>query len=472
MSGLFTTLRSSAAALNAQSQAISIAGNNIANVNNPNYAEESANFNSLGMVQTASGPESLGMSVTVSSNRSAVLDGMVRQENSLTAGFTAQQNLFQQAQAALGENITSTSTSGTASTATDSGLGTALNSFFNAFSALAANPTDSGAKESLVEQAGVLTDRFQEVSQNLSQVQANATASVNSDVTSANSLLQNIATLNSQIASFEVGDPGSAVDLRDQREGDLEQLASLVPVTVTEDAQGEDTVTAATAASPGSVTLVSQGTVSNTLSYSSGQLLAGTAVLSATSGSMAGTIASSVGGVQTLMDNLDSLAKQIVTAVNATYNPSNTTGGNFFLSSALTAGTIAVDPHLTATSLAAGAATGAAGDNSIALAVSNLANQSFSTSGGDVINGTLGQYYANAASGIGQALDTANTQVTDQTNVQTIVNNQRASASGVSLDQEMSNLMTFQQAYQASAEVFQSVNSMLSDLLSTLASVT
>src|SRR6185312_4788460 len=98
-----------------------------------------------------------------------------------------------------------------------------------------------------------------------------------------------------------VGDPGSAVDLRDQREGDLEQLASLVPVTVTEDAQGEDTVTAATGSSPGSVTLVSQGTVPNSLSYSGGQLLAGAAALSVTSGSMAGTIAASGGGVQTLI---------------------------------------------------------------------------------------------------------------------------------------------------------------------------
>ncbi|HVW19582.1 MAG TPA: flagellar hook-associated protein FlgK [Opitutaceae bacterium] len=470
MSGLFTTLRSSAASLNAQSQAIAIAGNNIANVNNPNYAEESANFLSLGMVQTASGAESLGMKVTLSSNRSTVLDGMVRQENSLTSGFTAQQDLFQQAQAALGENITSSSTGGTASTATDSGLGTALNAFFNAFSALAANPTDSGAKEALVQQAGVLTDRFQEVSQNLTQVQANADASVSSSVTAANNLLQNIASLNAQIASFEVNDPGSAVDLRDQREGDLEQLSSLLPITVTEDAQGEDTITAATGSSPGSVTLVSQGTVPNSLSYSGGQLLAGTTALAVSSGSMAGTIAASTGGVQTLIGNLNTLAKQIVTAVNATYNPSNTSGGNFFLSTGITAGAIAVDPNLTSATLTAGS--GAAGDNSIALAVSKLANRAFATSGGDVLNGTLSQYYANTASGIGQALDTANTQVTDQTNVQTIVNNQRASASGVSLDQEMSNLMSFQQAYQASAEVFQTINSLLSDLMSTLTSLT
>lgn len=460
MSGLLTTLNSAASALDAQSQAIAITGNNIANASNPNYAEETPEFQTLGMVQTSEGPASEGLSVTVSQNVNAALNQMVQLQDSLTSGYTAEQGIYQEAQAALGETVSSSG-----STTSESGLSSALTAFFNAFSALAADPTDEAQQETLVEQAGVLTDRFQSISQNLSQVQSGASSEVAAGVTQANNLLQQIASLNSQIASFEVNAPGSAVDLRNQREGDLEQLAQLMPIGVQENSQGEDTVTTP-AAGGGSVTLVSNGTVPNALSFSGGSLLAGTTALDPTSGSMAGTIAASSGAVQTLIDNLNSLAGQIVTSVNAAYNPTNAAGGNFFASSGTTAATIALDPNLTASSVTAG--TGAAGDNSIATAVANLANQTFSTSGGDAIDGTFTDFYGNAVSSIGQALDTANANVTEQTNVQTIVSNQRASASGVSIDQEMSNLMTYQKAYQASAEVFQMVNSMLDYLVNDL----
>jgi flagellar hook-associated protein 1 FlgK len=463
MAGLFSLLGSTAAALNAQSAAINVTGNNIANVNNPDYARESVDIADSGEVATPDGDVSTGMSVTVEQQRDSVLDSMVQQEASLTSGFTAQQSLLSAAQAALGENITDNTTStGTAASATNSGLSAAVDDFFNAFESVAAAPTDTGEVQSLVQQAGVLTSRFQEVDANLAEVQTDGDAQVTSGVQTANGLLQQIAQLNTQIGTLEAGAPGSAVDLRDQREGALEQLAALVPVTATEDAHGELSITA-TDASGGSVDLVSQGTVTNSLAYTGGALQAGTTTLGVASGSLQGTITASTGAVQTLRDNLNTLAQQMVTSVNAAYNPSGTPGGDFFDPSGTTAGTIALDSNLTANTFTAG--TGAAGDNSIAVAVANVANQNFSTAGGDAITGTISAYYGGAVSGIGQALDTANTQVTDQTNVQTIVTNQRASVSGVSIDEEMSNLMTYQRAYQASSEVLQVVSDMLSSLI-------
>jgi flagellar hook-associated protein 1 FlgK len=183
---------------------------------------------------------------------------------------------------------------------------------------------------------------------------------------------------------------------------------------------------------------------------------------------MQGTLTASSGAVQALRSSLDQLASQIVTAVNAAYNPTNTAGGNFFAASGTTAGTIAVDPSLTAATLVAGP--GGSGDNSTALAVAGVANQVFSTANGDAIDGTITQSYAGAVAGIGEAVSTANSAVTDQTSVQTVITNERASVSGVSLDQEMSDLVTYQQAYQASSEVFQVVDNMLSTLMTDLAS--
>jgi flagellar hook-associated protein 1 FlgK len=71
-----------------------------------------------------------------------------------------------------------------------------------------------------------------------------------------------------------------------------------------------------------------------------------------------------------------------------------------------------VSSSLTASNLAAG--TGAAGDNSVALAIAGLANQTFSTGGGDSINGTIGQYYAGVVTGLGQTLSNVDNQVTNE----------------------------------------------------------
>jgi flagellar hook-associated protein 1 FlgK len=468
MSGLLGTLGAAATSLEIQSEAISVVSNNIANVNNPEYSEETAQVSNLGTVDTEEGPVSMGLTVDVSQDRSSVLDQMVQEQGSLVSGFTAQQGILQQAQAALGENITSASSTSTdSSTQSESGLSSSIDAFFNSFENLAANPTSQGAKETVVSQAGVLTDRFQEVDQNLAQTQSNADSQVASGVTSANTLLQQVATLNSEIASANAIEPGSASGLIDQREGALEQLAALIPVSVQQDAKGEDTVTAA-AAGGGTVALVADASVSNPLSYSGGTLSAGSTALDPSSGSLAGAITAGTGAVQTLRTSLDALASQIVTSVNAAYNPNGTPGGNFFSASGTTAGTISLDSGLTSASLQSG--TGSAGDNSLATAVANVANQQFSTSAGDPIDGTIDGFYSGAVSAIGQAVDTANTQVTDQTNVQTIVDNQRSSYSGVSLNDEMSKLMTYQTAYQASSELFATINNMLSAIITDLTS--
>jgi len=469
MSGLFGALSATSTALDAQSQAISVANNNIANINNPNYSEETVSYTDLPSVDTPEGLQSTGISTTVQQTRSNVLDTMVRQEASLTSGLSSEQSLLQQAQASLGEDVTNSSTSatsGSTSSTGTSGLSAALNDFFNAFQSYAANPTDSSQSQTVVQQAGVLSDRFQEIDQNLAQVQTDAGQQATADVGTANGLLQQVAQLNGEIASAEIGDPGSALALRDQREGDLEQLAGIMPISVTQNARGEDQVTA-TDTSGNPVTLVSNATVSNTLSISAGGVVsAGSTALGLSSGSIQGEISASTGAVQTLRTSLNQLAQQIVTSVNAAYNPSSNSGGDFFASGGTTASTIAVDPALTATTLTAG--TGAAGDNSIALAVANVVNQKFSTAGGDAINGTLTQFYSGAVSAIGQSVSSVTTQSTNQSAVQTLIVNQRQSVSGVSVDQEMSNLMTYQRAFQASSEVFQVINTLLSDVVTNL----
>ncbi len=174
--------------------------------------------------------------------------------------------------------------------------------------------------------------------------------------------------------------------------------------------------------------------------------------------------------MQALRDSLDQLANQLVTSVNAVYNPTGTTG-NFFDPSGTTAGTISLAAGLTAANLKASDG-GAAGDNTIALGVAQLANQQFSTAGGDQIDGTFSGFYANSVSGFGQTLAGVNAQVTDQNNIQTLVTNQRDAVSGVSLDEEMADLLKYQRSFQASSQVFQTVDNLIDEVVNHLGTLT
>jgi flagellar hook-associated protein 1 FlgK len=469
MVGLYASLDQTVSALNAESVAINVTGTNLSNVNNPNYSREVVDLGSLGTVQTPEGAESMGLTALgVSQIRSSILDAQVRNSDSSTSYYNTLQSAYEQAQAALGQTVSSTTSE---SASSNSGLASAINGFFNAFQSYAADPTDTGQQQAVLEAANILTSQMQSTDQNLSQVQGGLASQVTSNVSSANGLLSDVAKLNGQIAQFESGSPGSAVALRDQREADLEELAGYLPITVTEGATGEDQVsTTDTSGNP--VVLVNNATVTGPITSSGSQISAGnpSTVLGVTTGSIQASIDASNNGVQGLRDSLDELASQLVTSVNAAYNPSGT-GNNFFASSGTTAGTISVDPSLTSSNLQAGSS-GNTGDNTVALAIANLANQTFSTSGGDQIDGTFGGFYNNSVSGFGQTLAGVNDQATNESNIQNLVTTQRSSLSGVSLDEEMANLLMYQRSYQASSQVFQTIDSLIDTTVNSLGTVT
>jgi len=156
----------------------------------------------------------------------------------------------------------------------------------------------------------------------------------------------------------------------------------------------------------------------------------------------------------------------MVTSVNAAYNPTATAGEDFFDSTGLTAGTIALRSGLTAATLVAG--TGAAGDNTLAVAVAALATTAFSIGAGDTFDGTFSQFYSRSVSDLGQALATATSRASDQDKIQQLVRNQRDAVSGVSMDEEMADLVKYQRAFQASSRVFSVVDELLDTVVNRL----
>ena len=95
----------------------------------------------------------------------------------------------------------------------------------------------------------------------------------------------------------------------------------------------------------------------------------------------------------------------------------------------------------------------APGDNTIALQVSKLRG------------GAADNAYANLVARIGGDVRTANQQ---QATTQALVdsaNDRRQSASGVSMDEEMTNMVRFQRGYQASARAMSTMDEMLDTLI-------
>lgn len=468
MAGLFASLADSVKALTAHSRSIETTARNLANVNNPSYARQRVILGDRGSVQTDIGAQSLGLEArSLQQMRDFLLDRQVVREISVKSSFDAQQVGYQNAQAALGESIDRASDAN----ATDggnggSGIGDTLTSLFNSFQSLAARPTDPGERQGLFQDATILTDRIHTADSQLSQVQTDLTSRVTSDVTDTNTILASIANLNTEIGRFEIATPGGAVDLRDQRQAQLEELAKKLNIESLPDPTEPSEIQVFARDSSGNpVLLVDKANVTGPVSVTGAVISGGSpsTALAITGGSMFGSITARDGAVKTLRDNLDLLSKQLVTSVNAAYNPLGSTG-DFFTASGITAATISVASSVTATNIKASDG-GPPGDNTIAQAVANLASKTFSTASGNVINGTFTQHYGASVSSFGQSLSTTNSHVTDQTNISNMVRDQRDSVSGVSLDEEMTNMMKFQRAFQASSRVVETINELLDNVI-------
>src|SRR5262249_55495909 len=104
MIGLFGTLNLGARSLQAQQTGVEIAGQNLANINNPAYSRQRVNLQTSLAVTTPFGPQGTGVEVAaIQQIRDALLDGQVRDETSVGGYWEAQQAGLGSAQTALSQ---------------------------------------------------------------------------------------------------------------------------------------------------------------------------------------------------------------------------------------------------------------------------------------------------------------------------------------------------------------------------------
>ncbi len=439
-----------------------VTGQNLSNVNNPNYTRQTLEVQTATPLQTTIGQEGTGVeAVGISQASDALLNTQITNENSVGSSLTAQQTALENAETYLNEQITNGSTG----TTSPSGLTADISNLFNSFQSVSTDPTNQSQRQSLVANAQQLATEFNSVSSQLSGVRDQVNQSIQNGVSSANQDLAQIAALNQQIVMAD-GQAGSANDLVDQRQAAINDLASYANVTTSAQANGAVNI------SIGGATMVSGITATDSLeTYDAGggQLLikaqnAGTP-LTLSSGSIEGNITTRDGALSSLQTSVNTLATQIITQVNGIYSSgydlNGNTGAAFFTgtdaSDIAVNSTLANDPS----AVQASGSASAAGDNSVVLALSQLANSKIS----GLNNQTFSQSWAQTVGGLGNTISSVNDQVNNSTSVTQMLQTQRDSVSGVSLDQEMTNLMQYQKTYEASAQLVSTLNQMLETVI-------
>jgi flagellar hook-associated protein 1 FlgK len=184
-----------------------------------------------------------------------------------------------------------------------------------------------------------------------------------------------------------------------------------------------------------------------------------------TGGTAAGIIDTVNTIIPTWKSKLDSVATQLISTVNAihtstaanpTYDANGNAGGAFFSgTSAANISVVISDPALLAASRQPPGAAGPSRDGSNADALSAL---------GGATTGANATYHSLVVQ-LGIASSNASLRATTQNNVTNQVDDARESTTGVSVDEEMTNLVTYQRAYEASGRVLTAVDQLLDTLI-------
>lgn len=462
--GIETALR----ALSTSQTALDVISNNIANVNTPGYSRQTVNISETDPWPTPdafSGGLSgqLGSGVTVTSIQrihDQYLDTQYMNANSQQSYFTAMQNTLNPVQTAFNEP-------------SDNGLNSMISSFFNDFQQLSLDPQSQSAREVVRNQGAALASQFNSLARSLSSVNPQVDQQITADVKQVNQITSQIAVLNKQIRQVTASGQ-QPNDLEDQRNQLLNQLSGLVNVQVVPDTNGSGQQTGALNVFVSGFAIV-QGSSSYNLPTSN-SMANGQSVLSDGINSIPVT-GGQIGGLmqakqlsQTYLTNLNSLASSLIQSVNAQHRAGYGLDGinnrNFFAGT--DAASISLDSSITANVDAIAAAAPPAngsqpvlgnGDN--ALAIANLAQATQSS----LSNQTFSDYYSGLVGQVGADIQNASTSATNQQQIVQQITTLQQSNSGVNLDEELTNMLSFERSYQAAAKVMTTMDSMLDTLI-------
>ena len=446
---LHQTLYNTANALNLHTRAIEVVGQNIANVNNENYAGRRIRISASPTMAIAHGNKggtSGVLDLNVVTERDALVDTQIVQSNIRVGKLERETQNNELLENLLGESfqLNAQGTIETGDVFSTKGISYELRQFFNACSALSANPTSSAERlnvisqgQNLVDQVSYLKSRFDEMDNNLS-------IRINDDAENINSILEEIAIQTRKINEFETGYDSNtlAFELRESRQANLEKLGKLLNIEVSE-------TNHLFKISCNNIDLLEGKFVNGKLSFDGTNLKFGNATINITEGGLGGEWATKFTQIPTMKNALNDWVNAFVTNINEAYDI-NSDGAKLFDGTDMDTFSFVATPDTLKTS--SDASNSSANDRiNAVVAVQNKE-----------INGdTLEESYRAFIIKTAQTFKNAANNLECENLVQKMLLNQRENRIGVSLDSEMINLVKSQKAFQAAARIITLIDELM-----------
>ncbi|WP_223065962.1 flagellar hook-associated protein FlgK [Paenibacillus caui] len=516
MTSTFHGLETSKRALFVNTTAMQTLGNNIANQNTEGYSRQRVNTSAtkpiwqMGMTKSQM-PGQLGTGVQVDSitrMRDSFLDIQYRRENTSLGAYDIL-------------NTTMTAIQNILNEPSDNGISSVMNDFWDSWEALNRDPSLLSARVAVSGAAQNLTDTLKHVGESLTNLETDTNSNIGKKVSEANNIASNIAKLNVLIRDNEAfGD--HANDYRDQRDLLVDQLSKIVNIDVTEDNRGMITVAAAgnnlltgdqvtpmteaaaQAATGGELSGYAESldeiaNIRNQLNGMVDTLVNGPVTVTLSNGYVTSANMTALNEV-TLKDGSKIPAGQTIPKGSEVVSPMQVqvdgfnglhelgynlenpaeSGVPFFTASgggAFTIDNISVNPDIIkdTNKIAAsskyetvgGTNRTIRGNSDIANALASLRDVTFTFPDNltSLTEGTTDDYFRAVTSDLGIR---ANNIARNQDNQQNLVDSlqmSRQSVSGVNLDEELADMIRFQQAYNAAARSMTTVDEMLDRII-------
>lgn len=463
--GIYSSLIVGRDAVMTHQRAIEVTGHNISNANTPGYTRQRLMIEAKTPLDIGIGQMGSGVTATgVERIYDKFLGDQINNAAQDLGRWEAQRDALGKVEVVFDE--------------TDGyGLNYAMSEFWNAWQDLSNNPSGSAERTLVLAKSQDLVNTLNTTSSDLNEIQDDLDQSISVAVDEINLMASQIDDLNGKIESIEASGQ-DANDYRDERDRILKELANLIDFSSTEGPDGRVTVSIRDAAAgTGTFDLVGTPSVSRTLQVvtrADGHYgvewsdAAGDILDNLTGGKLNGWDEVRDVSIEAYLGDLDSLAANLITEVNGVhalgYGLDGNNGRAFFSGS--DASDISVDAAISGNVNFIAAArpavgwSGEVGDNTNAIAIANL--QHALSMGGTA---TFDDYYNSIVSDVGIKVQESVNSYDYQDSMAAHLDNYRESISGVSIDEEMVNLVRFQHAYEAAAKLIVAIDEMLETLI-------
>ena len=470
MAGLLTSLNAGKTALSVNQKSIEIIGNNISNVNTEGYSRQTADLSPYPSMHFGNFFVGQGVVVSNVSRDHDVFVTNMLQEKSIEYGLQEGQT---RALAEL-ERIFNIS---------EENISTEINRFFDSWQELSANPSGLVERDIVIQRGELLAEKFNNTISDLTRVKDNINDSLISKIDGVNSQITEIAELNQRIFTIEIHGQ-TANSARDRRDMLAKELSSSLGVQTYYDSKGMMAVQL-----PGGLPLVQGNMAMEIEGVQSGSdldlvLHAGGVTrsigLNNLGGEFEGLVHIRDQFIPSIRDDLDRLAYEVTESVNTAHAAGagldSVTGRDFFSAPNPLPPPPASDPwkdaarnisvvisdsnHVAAAEAPSPPATVAPGDNRNALVMFNI-GEDFLIDGVD----NFGAYYGKLTARIGIESSQNQLALGGAEDAMIQLQNLRDGLAGVSLDEEMINLIQYQRGFEASAKFLATIDEMMGSLL-------